>query len=660
MFNAHLEAFANQVEGLRSSGCLSGAERGALAEALLAVAGPSGPARVRDVLRWLLDPVQKRWLPSPGQLSADLLPLFSLMQLAKGEGAKGSLGLSDAHWELFHDVQLTERCLRRSGGDHESGQGEGGTSPGGSDWRLAVPAGMVRPVDPPPPTSECPASDHLEWTLMLATTLCNAIQRLWTPAGIAEATAAGLERALCMSPEEQASHLVHGPARTYVLAGGGLPLASPTVDATRDWLRGLRDSAYAIFTLLSVHAPASFYPSRQVAVAVAAAVYSELPHMHDRHVRQCLHMVIRPIVGRCPASHRGLWHAALTATLVPHMHERLAAGWERVKASAAGAIGAKAQTDLAASLGGGARGEGVNTGGGSAVVEDLIAERVTRDLTRDHCALLELIATPEGTFGRKTKGSGLTGHLRGVVGSSGDSDGGGGSPRGGANPTLERLAHGGGKHIRDWMAATSSVDVSGAVARAGVATATAAVTWGDSEAAGRALAFMKGVVACAASPECSDQALRETAGAEILPACLGGLTIPTNSAHQADLLGLVRDVVLHLLPVTQSVRSVLLGLPGMTQAGLDGVLSDLATIRSEKKAANRVKEMLVAAAGGGDALRAFAEARAGATSTGAIQVPNVSAARAAGAVKGGAGHWSEEDVNQIGLNPITASNRPRQ
>ena len=163
---------------------------------------------------------------------------------------------------------------------------------------------------------------------------------------------------------------------------------------------------------------------------------------------------------------------------------------------------------------------------------------------------------------------------------------------------MDKLAHGGGKHIRDWMAAASSVDGSGAAARAGIATATAAVTWGDSEAVGRALAFIKGVVAAAAAPD-GDQALREMAGAEILPACLGGLTIPTNSAHQAELLGLIRDVVVHLLPITQSVRSVLLALPGMTQAGLDRVLSDLATIRSEKKAANRVKEMLVAAAGVG-------------------------------------------------------------
>ena len=114
-------------------GRLSGAERGALAEALLAVAGPSGPARVRDVLRWLLESVQRRWVPAPGAVSPDLVRLASLRELAKGEGAGGTQGLSDAHWELFHDVQLAERCLRRSAGDHDPGQQD--AAAGGVGWR---------------------------------------------------------------------------------------------------------------------------------------------------------------------------------------------------------------------------------------------------------------------------------------------------------------------------------------------------------------------------------------------------------------------------------------------------------------------------------------------------------------------------------------------
>ena len=178
MFNAHLVAFANQVDSLRSGGRLSGAERGALAEALLAVAGPSGPARVRDVLRWLLESVQRRWVPAPGVVSPDLVHLASLRELAKGEGAGGTQGLSDAHWELFHDVQLAERCLRRSAGDHDPGQQDGGGGGPGVEavpprrpgatlrtdvagaaaagGRPNIPAGMVRPADPPPPARNAP------------------------------------------------------------------------------------------------------------------------------------------------------------------------------------------------------------------------------------------------------------------------------------------------------------------------------------------------------------------------------------------------------------------------------------------------------------------------------------------------------------------------
>ena len=686
VFNAHLEAFANQVDSLRTEGRLSGAERGALAEALLAVAGPSGPARVRDVLRWLLESVQRRWVPAPGAVSPDLVRLASLRELAKGEGAGGTQGLSDAHWELFHDVQLAERCLRRSAGDHDPGQqdaaaggggGGGGTSAangsdspdktsqgsGGAGGWPNIPAGMVRPVDPPPPVEECPAADHLEWVLSISNALCRAIHDAWTPNGVAEAAALGLDRALCMSPEEQAAHLVHGPARTFALEGGGMPPASDTADAARNFLRGMRDSAYALVQLLSVHAPGAFYPNQAAAAAVGAAVFHELGHMHDRHARVLLHTLVRPVLGRCPAAHRPIWHAALTAGLLPHMHERLAGSWARVKASGvgkAGGGGGMMEDDDGAFDAGALAVGGVNTGGGSAVIEDLIGERVTRDLARDQSAILELLAVPEGTFGRKTRGSGLTGHLRGAMnGASGGASGGGGeSPSGAA---AARLADGGGRHVREWMSAVAGYDGgSGASARAGIATATAALTWGDSEAAGRALAFLKGIVAAAAAAD-GDQTLREMAGGEIFPGCLAGLTEPSNSAHQAELLGVIRDIVVHLLPVAGSVRRVLLGLPGMTEQSLGQLINDLAQIRSEKKAANRVKEMIVQAAGGGDALRAFAEARAGATSTGAIQVPNVTtrhqANRLEAAAKPG---WTEEEVNAIGLNPLTANSRAQQ
>jgi hypothetical protein len=330
--------------------------------------------------------------------------------------------------------------------------------------------------------------------ICLVEALCRATHRAWSPAHAAEASRLGLERALEMSPEENAAHLVHGPAKQFALLGGGLPPESETVSSARSWLRGLRDSAYATVALLAVHAPGAFYPSDAVAAAVSRAAHFDIKSARDRHARALVHTVARPVLSRCPASHRARWHAALTTGLVPHMHERLSSAWARSRreASAAenvfGGVEDGEAAAFAASLG---------AGGGAAAVAELVSDRVTRDLTRDHCALLELLAAPEGTFGRKTKGSGLTGHLQNLQGGLT-----GAPTAAGETAAAERLAHGGGKHVLEWMAATRAAEggVAGdRCARAALATAAAAVTWGDSEAAGKALGFLRGIVAAAAA-----------------------------------------------------------------------------------------------------------------------------------------------------------------
>ena len=160
-----------------------------------------------------------------------------------------------------------------------------------------------------------------------------------------------------------------------------------------------------------------------------------------------MHTVARPVLGRCPAAHRARWHAALTTGLVPHMHERLRAAWARSKREAT--FSADVFEAFAEGGDGAALAAAASAGGGAAAVAELVADRVTRDLTRDHCALLELLAAPEGTFGRKTKGSGLTGHLRNLQGAPAAA---------GEAAASERLAHGGGRHVLEWMAATRAAD----------------------------------------------------------------------------------------------------------------------------------------------------------------------------------------------------------
>ena len=106
---------------------------------------------------------------------------LAIPTMAAGEASGGTQGLSSAHWELFHDVQLTERCLRRSLG------GRRRRSPG-----------LLKPVDPPPPISECPAADHMEWIVSLVTALLQMIHALWTPEGKAAMQAVGLAAPPCL------------------------------------------------------------------------------------------------------------------------------------------------------------------------------------------------------------------------------------------------------------------------------------------------------------------------------------------------------------------------------------------------------------------------------------------------------------------------------
>jgi exportin-5 len=591
--NPLLQDFAGQIETMSSSGKLSGAERGSLAEALLAVAGPSGPVRVREVLEWLIAPVRQRWVPN-GALSPEVSHLLSPQGMAAGEAAGGTQGLSSAHWELFHDIQLTERCMRRSLGDAESAR---------------LPTGLMKPVDPPPPISECPAADHIQWAIRLVSSLLQTIHTYWTPEGRATMHAIGLGKSLEMSPEEKAAYLVHGPARTHVLDDED-PGVTQTAAASRDWMRCLRDCSYSVFTLFSVHAAAAFYPSPEIAAICGASILAHLPCMELRHVRQCVHATVRPIIGRCPAAHRNLWYATLVNPLCASLHERLSTGWMDTRV-----VNAQKAAD---------RGDDDDVTG--AQVDDLITERILRDITRDHCALLAIVASPEGTFGRKTKGSGLTGVM------------------GDMSNTQLSTAYAGGKHVLDWI---NAGDASGI--RAGIATGTCALTWEDAEATGHAVNFVRALTAAAGSND-APQALRETVGAEVFQATLTALTQSSNAAHQADILGVIRDVIIWLLPKTQSVGQILMSLPGMTRETIDGFVRELGQMRSEKKAANYIKDFLIKASGGGEELRALVESRASSKSGSAIQIPKVTPRNPDKQSPDGIGGFSAEDATRaIGL-----------
>ena len=248
VFNAHLEAFAGQVESLRSSGQLSGAERGALAEALLAVAGPSGPARVREVLRWLLEPVRRRWFPAQGGPDAvggrggDGVARGFAVGVGGGarrgrerprrrplgplRGALGPVPRRAAHGAVPPPIRRRPRPVRSRGQGRRSferysddGGGirervERGVGRGGSRASPPVPRGDRSARGDAPPRGGVPRVGPPRVGVGVVRGAVRLDRRALDPRGRGSVARVGFTRALAMSPGEQAAHLVHGPARS--------------------------------------------------------------------------------------------------------------------------------------------------------------------------------------------------------------------------------------------------------------------------------------------------------------------------------------------------------------------------------------------------------------------------------------------------------------
>jgi exportin-5 len=93
-----------------------------------------------------------------------------------------------------------------------------------------------------------------------------------------------------------------------------------------------------------------------------------------------------------------------------------------------------------------------------------------------------------------------------------------------------------------------------------------------------------------------------------------------------------------------------MSLPGMTRETIDGFVRELGQMRSEKKAANYIKDFLIKASGGGEELRALVESRASSKSGSAIQIPKVTPRNPDKQSPDGIGGFSAEDATRaIGL-----------
>ncbi len=598
-----MEPLAEQVESLRSTNNLTGAERGTLAEALLAVATPSGPERVTQVLDWLLTPVKNRWYSVE---TGQVLPLVANLATPESFVAQQQEQeqLSNVHWDLFHDMQLLERCMRRC-------------LPGGS-------AQAVQKVVQEAPSAQgeqqqqqkqqqfvCLISEHIEWSILLATEMHRLVRQIFTPRLQSQMASVHLAESLRPSWEEYAASLKPGKLKEFALEQGQNEIMTQLkVVSVRNWLRVLRDASLNIINLVSLHASEMMYSNPSIAEKVQTVISADLETQRDDQVRAMILLFVRPVLSRCPAQFRQIWFQALVAPILPDLCRRVELGWTTAgtnKVSSSSVTTSSEALDTSSD---------VSTY--ATLVAEAYSERSLREISRELGSILELIVAPDGTLGRRTK-----------TASTSDTD---------------KDAIAGGKHLIDWMCSQRDVQIAQIAIQAG----TLAMKIDDLETVSKAILFCRGLVAAASVQDPRiGEGLAESCGGEIVFAAVTALSKSLNSSLQAELLCLICEVLTKHARTTKSVVHAMLCIPGITENVLVNTLEEISKCRSDKKAIGLVKKLLLL----GEELKILATGDTKKTIS-AIQIPTNSKRRQGGGVSvGNPGNndpttsWTENEVH---------------
>jgi len=529
-----------------------------------------------------LSPVKNRWF-SPESLSA--LPTVSNL-FSPETFVSGPIDtLSNLHWDIFHDVQLLERCYRRS-----------------ADAYSQLDVVENKEIS----SQECLISDHCEWSLLLSTELQKSVRSIFTPAFSEKMRSVGLSQSLDPSWEELTAGLKPGMLKEFAInEAENQNLNAPKIVSVRDWLNVIRDASLNIVNLLFVHAAQQTYPNTSIAEKMENMIASDLEYQRDDQVRTMTLLFIRPVLSRCPLQFRQIWFRALVAPILSDLCRRVDRGWSskhneiidfqllamKKNQSSTTNDDSEASTRLT-----------------TAVIESF-SGRTLREISRELGSILELIVAPDGTLGRKTKCGAIT-RPAGAVSSKTI------LLQGTSSPSSEKDAIAGGKHLIDWMCSQSNVST----AQQAIQAATHALRIDDLECVSKAILFCRGLCAAASvSDQRIGSGLAESCGGEILLAAVTALAKSTNSSLQPDLLGLIYEFLSKHARTSKSVTHAMLCIPGITGASLQNTLDEMSKCsNSYKKAILHVKTLFVNLEGGKSILQNNFASKDGKS---AIQVP---------------------------------------
>ena len=144
----------------------------------------------------------------------------------------------------------------------------------------------------------------------------------------------------------------------------------------------MRESLYQGVGTIATQAAGFFAAGPESRSLWAPALTGGLDAMPAQHVRLLIRHIITPLCRHCPPQHRAAWLVPVLDELLPHMLERLGAGWRAL--DAAGGAGLELGS-----------GSGLANGAHAAAAEDEdVAERLLRELTQEHMNLFKMLLQP--------------------------------------------------------------------------------------------------------------------------------------------------------------------------------------------------------------------------------------------------------------------------
>ncbi|KAH7571973.1 hypothetical protein JRO89_XS04G0177000 [Xanthoceras sorbifolium] len=533
----HMKGIADTMAYLQREGRLLRAEHNLLGEAFLVMASSAGIQQQQEVLAWLLEPLSQQWTELDWQNNYLSEPL-GLVCLC-----------SDTHfmWSLFHTVTFFEKALKRS--------------------RTRKGSLSLQNSSTESSSYSHPMAPHLSWMLPPLLKLLRAIHSIWSPS-IAQALPGEIKAAMTMSDVEQFSLLGEENPKlskgTLTFTDGSQfdtskeGYSGPNESDIRNWLKGIRDSGYNVLGLSTTIGDPFFksLDSRFVAVVLMENIQS----MEFRHIKQLVHSVVIHLVKFCPPDMWETWLDKLLHPLFIHCQQALSYSWSSLMHEGKGKV-----PDV----------HGIVAG--SDLKVEVMEEKLLRDLTREICSLLSIMASSGLNTGLPALEH--SGHFSRVDLSS--------------LKDLDAFASGSmvGYLLKHKDLALPALQIS-----------LAAFTWTDGEAVTKVSAFCAAVVQLAILT--NNVELREFVSKDLFSAIIQGLALESNAIISADMVGLCREIYIYMWDRDPAPRQILVSLPCITEQDLLAFEDALTKTSSPKEQKQHMKSLLLL--GTGNKLKALA------------------------------------------------------